>query len=171
MKLRPHRLTEVSFKEAEFQLESMLAEIATAPNRNEMEVERLSLSYRLAKDENIGVTPRQPLLSAICGRILDPVASSPYLEHAAGLNSLNSRFALQRSHNRLGQRPISIVVIKGGDEYPKHLPSWLRPAKRMVVNDPLSPNAGDFGSGRQQLAQSRVKHPLEPSNHACCERS
>jgi hypothetical protein len=116
LKLRPNRFTEVSLKEAGFQLKSMLAEIAAAPNRKKMEVERLSLSYRLPKNENIGITPRQPLLSVLCGLLLEPIACSFDLEHAAGLYRLNSLFALKCPHNRFGQRPVGVIVIKGGDE-------------------------------------------------------
>ncbi|MDQ6868697.1 MAG: hypothetical protein M3178_09935 [Pseudomonadota bacterium] len=104
-----------------------------------MEVEQLSLSYRFAEYENIGVTLRQPLLSPLCCRLLDPVACSLNLKHAAGLDGLNS-LALKRPHNCLGQCPFGIVVIKGGNEYAKHLLRWLGLAKRPVVNDPLSPN-------------------------------
>ena len=52
-----------------------------------------------------------------------------------------SPLALKGPHNRLAQCPVGIVVIKGGDEYAKHLLRWLGLTKRAVVNDPLSPNA------------------------------
>ena len=149
LKLRPDRLTEVPLEHAAvLQLNRMLAEVATAPNRKKMEVECLSLSYRFTEYENVGVTPRQPLLSPLCCRLLDPLARPLDLEHAASLDGVNSLFARKRPHDRLGQFPGGIVVIKRCNEYAKLLLRWLGLAKRAVVNDPLSPNAGDFSSGR-----------------------